>query len=152
MNIDFFMNEAIKEAKKAKKLDEVPIGGVLVDNISQNIIVRGHNRVNKSNSIINHCEIHIIFEACKKLQSKYLNNTTMFISLEPCTMCAAAISKAHISKVYFGSYDNKFGGMERLILLYKKNKIYFPETYGGILEKESSNLLKEFFKEKRKLS
>ena len=61
MNIDFFMNEAIKEAKKEKKLDEVPIGGVLVDNISQNIIVRGHNRVNKSNSIINHCEIHIIF-------------------------------------------------------------------------------------------
>ena len=92
MNIDYFMSEAIVEARKAYTHNEVPVGGLIVDNITKSILVRGYNKMNNSLNAINHCEISLIFKACKKLQSKYLTNTTLFISLEPCMMCAAAIS------------------------------------------------------------
>ena len=107
MNIDYFMNEAIKEAEKAYKSDEVPIGGLLVNNSTQSIITRNFNRMNISKNAINHCELLIIFDACKNLKSKYLQNTSLFITLEPCTMCAAAICEAQINTVYFGAYDDK---------------------------------------------
>jgi len=149
MNIDYFMNEAIFEARKAFNNNEVPVGGLLVDNKTQSIIARGHNQINKSISAIRHCEILLIFEACKKLKSKYLSNTTLFISLEPCIMCAAAISEVHISKVYFAAYDEKNGSLEKLAIIFKKNNIFLPEIYGGIHEKESKILLKQFFKNKR---
>ena len=89
-------------------------------------------------------------DQCKKLQSKYLTNTTLFISLEPCIMCAAAISEAHIGKVYFGAYDENIGGLENLSKIFKQNNLFLPEIYGGIHEKESLMLLKRFFKSKRK--
>ena len=149
MNIDYFMNEAIFEAKKALDSNEVPVGGIIVENKSQKILSRGHNLNNQLNSSINHCEILLINEACKKLNSKYLSNSTLFISLEPCIMCAAAISEAHIGKVYFAAYDEKYGGLERLLSFYKKNKNFLPEIYGGIHEKQSSLLLKQFFKKER---
>ena len=82
--------------------------------------------------------------------SKYLNNTTLFVSLEPCMMCAAAISKVHISKVYFGAYDEKKGGLDNLSITFKQNNFFLPEIYGGIHEKESLMLLKKFFKNNRK--
>ena len=150
MNIDYFMREAIAEAKKAYIHNEVPVGGLIVDNITESIIVRGYNKMNYSLNAINHCEISLFFKACKKLKSKYLNNTTLFISLEPCMMCAAAISEAHISKVYFGAYDDKKGGLENLFCVFKKYNFFLPEIYGGIHEKESLTLLKKFFKNKRK--
>jgi len=144
------MNEALIEARKAFNHNEVPVGGLLIDNNTQSILVRGHNQINQSENAINHCEILLIFEACKKLKSKYLSNTTLFVSLEPCTMCAAAISEVHISKVYFAAYDEKYGGLENLYIALKKNNTFIPEIYGGIKEKESSLLLKEFFKNYRK--
>ena len=149
MNIDYFMNEAISEAKKALNSNEVPVGGVIVENKSQKILSRGHNLTNKLNSAINHCEILLINQACKKLNSKHLVNSTLFISLEPCIMCAAAISKAHIGTVYFAAYDEKYGGLEKLSFFYKKNKSFLPEIYGGIHEKKSSLLLKKFFRKQR---
>lgn len=149
MNINFFMKEAIIEAKKAFKKNEVPIGGLIIDNKTHEILARGHNMVNISNNAINHCEIFLIFNACKKLKSKYLNETTLFVTLEPCTMCAAAISKVHISNIYFGAYDEKNGGIEKLLIAYKRDRIFFPEIYGGILEKENQKLLKNFFINKR---
>ena len=150
MNINYFMNEAIFEAKKALNYNEVPVGGVIVDNKSKKILSRGHNLNNTLNSAINHCEILLINEACKKLKSKYLSNSTLFITLEPCIMCAAAISEVHIGKVYFAAYDEKYGGLEKLYSFYKKNKNFLPEIYGGIYETESSLLLKNFFKKERK--
>ena len=149
MNIDYFMNEAIFEAKKALDSNEVPVGGIIVENKSGKIVSRGHNLTNELNSAINHCEILLINEACKKLNSKYLANSTLFVSLEPCIMCAAAISEVHIGKVYFGAYDEKNGGLEKLLSFYKKNKIFIPEIYGGIHEKQSALLLKKFFKRQR---
>ena len=150
MNIDYFMSEAIVEAKKAYIHNEVPVGGLIVDNTTKSIIVRGYNKMNNSLNAINHCEISLISNACKKLQSKYLTNTTLFISLEPCIMCTAAISEVHISKVYFGAYDEKKGGLDNFSIVFKKNRFFIPEIYGGIYEQESLILLKKFFRNKRK--
>jgi len=148
MNIDYFMKEAIKEAKKGFNCNEIPIGGLLVDNITKSILARNYNRINELKSAISHCELLLISESCNKLQSKYLKNTTLFITLEPCIMCAAAISEVHISSVYFGAYDEKNGGLDNLFIKYNK-KIFTPDIYGGIKQNECSNLLKEFFKNKR---
>jgi tRNA(Arg) A34 adenosine deaminase TadA len=144
------MTEAILEARKAYIHNEVPVGGLIVDNTTKSILVRGYNKMNNSLNAINHCEISLISKACKKLQSKYLTNTTLFISLEPCMMCAAAISEAHIGKVYFGAYDEKKGGLENLSIAFKQNNFFLPEIYVCIHEQKSSMLLKKFFKNKRR--
>lgn len=146
MNVDYFMNEALLEAKKAFTFNEIPIGAVIVDNISNEIISRNYNQVNKSNNAINHCEIDLIYRTCKLLKKKYLDNMTMFVTLEPCTMCASAISEAHINTLYFGAYDEKKGGIEKLRLAFKRNNIFMPNIYGGIMEKKCSDIIKEFFK------
>ena len=150
MNINYFMKQAILQAKKALQNNEVPVGGLIVDNISKNILVSGYNQMNRLSNPINHCEISLIFEACNKLNSKYLCDTTLFISLEPCIMCSAAISESHISKVYFGAYHEKNEGLEKYLISFKKSKIFLPEVYGGFYEQESLSLLREFFKNKRK--
>ena len=85
MNIDYFMTEAILEARKAYIHNEVPVGGLIVDNTTKCILVRGYNKMNKSLNAINHCEIILINEGCKKLNSKYLNHTSLFVTLEPST-------------------------------------------------------------------
>ena len=146
MNVDYFMNEALLEAKKAFTFNEIPIGAIIVDNISNEIISRNYNQVNKSNNAINHCEIDLIYRTCKLLKKKYLDNMTMFVTLEPCTMCASAISEAHINTLYFGAYDEKKGGIEKLRLAFKRNNIFMPNIYGGIMEKKCSDIIKEFFK------
>ena len=146
MNVDYFMNEALLEAKKAFAFNEIPIGAVIVDNMSNEIISRNYNQVNKSNNAINHCEIDLIYRTCKLLKKKYLDNMTMFVTLEPCTMCASAISEAHINTLYFGAYDEKKGGIEKLRLAFKRKNIFMPNIYGGIMEKKCSDIIKEFFK------
>ena len=146
MNVDYFMNEALLEAKKAFTFNEIPIGAVIVDNISNEIISRNYNQVNKSNNAINHCEIDLIYRTCRLLKQKYLENMTMFVTLEPCTMCASAISEAHINSLYFGAYDEKKGGIEKLRLAFKRENIFMPNIYGGIMEKKCSDIIKEFFK------
>tara|TARA_B100000073_G_C23449267_1_gene458668 strand:+ start:76 stop:522 length:447 start_codon:yes stop_codon:yes gene_type:complete len=146
MNVDYFMKEAIIEAEKAFNLNEVPIGGILVDNKSSEIIARGYNTINKDNNAIKHCELKLIHETCEKLQLKYLENITLFVTLEPCTMCASAISEVHINNIYFGAYDEKNGGIEKLRVAFQREHIFVPNVYGGILEEECSNLLKKFFK------
>jgi len=149
MNINFFMSKTILEAKKAFNNNEVPVGGLIVDNKTKSILVRGYNEINNSNCAINHCEISLINNACKKLNSKYLINTTLFISLEPCIMCAAAISEVHISKVYFGAYSINNDGLEKYLITFKKKNLFIPEVYGGFYEKESLELLKKFFENQR---
>ena len=146
MNVDYFMNEALLEAKKAFTFKEIPIGAVIVDNVSNEIISRNYNQVNKSNNAINHCEIDLIYRTCRLLKQKYLENMTMFVTLEPCTMCASAISEAHINTLYFGAYDEKKGGIEKLRLAFKRKNIFMPNIYGGIMEKKCSDIIKEFFK------
>ena len=146
MNINYFMNEAINQAKIAYEKDEVPVGGILVDIVTNEIIAKSYNRVNGDKSAIYHCEINLIINACKKLSSKYLNNLVMFVTLEPCLMCASAIKEAHIKKLYFGAYDEKKGGIETNKLFSNTKHTFKTEVYGGIMEKECNALLKQFFK------
>ena len=145
MNINYFMNEAINEAKLAFKDDEVPVGGILVDNNSNQIIERSHNKINNENNAIYHCEIDLIIKSCKKLSKKYLKNTSMFITLEPCLMCYSAITEVHIDKLYFGAYDEKNGGIEKNKYLSKRKHGFKTEIYGGIMQNECKNLLQQFF-------
>ena len=148
MNVDFYMNEAIIEANKAFNLNEFPVGGILIDNKSGEIITRSHNTTNRDNNAIKHCELNLINETCEKLKLKYLENMTLFITLEPCTMCASAVSEVHLKNIYFGAYDEKNGGIEKFRLAFQRKNIFMPTVYGGIMEKECSILLKQFFKNK----
>ncbi len=149
MNVDYFMNEALIEAKKALALKEIPVGAIIVDNNTEKIISRNYNQMNRLNNAIKHCEINLIFDTCEKLNQKYLENMTMFVTLEPCSMCASAISEAHIENIYFGAYDEKNGGIEKLRIAFERENIFTPNIYGGIMEDKCSKLLKEFFKKIR---
>ena len=143
------MNKAIAEAKKAIKSNEVPIGAILVDNQSNKIISNAHNLINTLKNATKHAEIILIEESCKKLRSKILLNTSLFVTLEPCAMCAAAISETRINRVYFGAYDEKKGSLESIMKIYNTKHYFVPEIYGGINELECSSILKNFFKDKR---
>ena len=144
------MNEAIYQAKLAFEKDEVPVGGILVDIVTNEIIPKSFNRDNEKKSAIYHCEIDLIINACKKLSSKYLNNSVMFVTLEPCFMCPSAIKEAHIKKLYFGAYDEKKGGIEKNKLFSNTKHTFKTEIYGGIMENDCKNLLEKFFVKLRK--
>ena len=150
MNINFFMNLAIKEAEKAYLLNEIPIGAILVDNKTHLIISSAHNEIIKQKNSIKHAEILLIERACKAINSKYLMNTSIFVTLEPCAMCAAAISEVRIDKIYFGAYDEKKGSLDSIMKIYNTKNYFIPEIYGGINEIECSTILKKFFKKMRK--
>lgn len=144
-----FMKEAIKEAEKALKADEVPIGAVIV--IDGKIIARGHNQREKSQNAIKHAEIIAIEKACKKLKSWRLENATIYVTLEPCPMCAGAIANARINNLVYGakektSCDNL---CEKILFSKRLNHsttIVFDTTH----EEEISKMLSDFFKQKRK--
>ena len=145
MNINFFMNKAIEEANKALFSKEVPVGAILVDNLTNNIISKAHNLINTNNNASAHAEIILINTASKVINSKYLVNTSLFVTLEPCAMCAAAISEMHIKRIYFGAYDEKKGSLESIMHIYNNKNYFVPEVFGGIHEKECSKLIKDFF-------
>ena len=149
MNINYFMSLANKEAEKAYLLNEVPVGAILVDNATNSVISSAHNQIIKQKNPTKHAEMLLIEKACKKKDSKYLFNTSIFITLEPCAMCAVAISETMIDKIYFGAYDEKKGSLESIMRIYNTKNYFVPEVYGGINEIECSAILKKFFKEKR---
>ena len=149
MNINFFMDKALEQANKALLANEVPIGAILVDNNTNEIITSSHNLINSLNNSIFHAEILVINESCKKRKSKLLSKTTLFVTLEPCAMCAAAISEVRIDKIYFGAYDEKKGSLESIMKIYNKRHYFVPEVYGGIKEEKCSFLLKNFFQLQR---
>lgn len=149
MNNEKYMKEAIKQALKAKEIDEVPIGCVIVKD--GKIISRGFNKREKTQQSIAHAEIIAIQKACKKLNSWRLEDCELYVTLEPCPMCSGAIIQSRISKVIFGAYDKKGGCVETCTKLFDiKEFNHHPEYIGGVMEKECASLLKEFFKEKRK--
>jgi tRNA(adenine34) deaminase len=149
MNINFFMDKAIEQANKALLVNEIPVGAVLFDNNSRQIIASGHNLVNNLNNATFHAEIIVINKGCKKKKKKYLSDTSLFVTLEPCAMCAAAISEAQIKRIYFGAYDEKKGSLETIMRIYSKKHYFVPEVYGGIREEKCSSLLKNFFQLQR---
>ena len=150
MNTNYYMDLAIEQAKKGFQINEVPVGAVLVDDIKNNIIASFHNEIIKQNNPIKHAEILVIEKACKLKNSRYLDNTSIFVTLEPCAMCASAISDARINKLYFGAYDEKKGAIESAMNFFNNKNYFVPEIYGGMQEIECSLLLKSFFNLLRK--
>lgn len=142
------MLEALKEAKKAYAKDEVPVGAVIVKD--GKIIARGHNLKELKCDTTKHAEIIAIQKASKKLQSWRLINCEMYVTLEPCAMCAGAMIQSRISKLYFGASDLKTGAVGSVLNLLEDYKFnHQVEFQGGILKNECENILKQFFKELR---
>lgn len=143
-----YMREAIKQAKKAYILDEVPIGCVIV--YEGKIIARGYNRRNTDKTTLAHAEISAIKKAAKKLEDWRLEDCTIYITLEPCQMCAGAIVQARIKRTVVGSMNPKAGCAGSIInLLNMKEFNHQVEFEKGVLENECSKLLQDFFRELR---
>ncbi len=143
-----FMRYAFKEAQKARDEDEIPIGAVIV--LDGKVISRGRNKTEKTQLATAHAEINAINKACKKLKSWRLDGAEMYVTLEPCAMCAGAIANARIKKVYFGAYEKKSGCAESKYPVLQDNGLnHTVKAEGGIMEEECSALMKKYFKGKR---
>ncbi len=143
-----YMEQAIIEARKASKLGEVPVGAIIVH--KGDIIARAHNLRENSNNALAHAEILAINEACKKLNSWRLDHCELYVTLEPCPMCAGAIINSRIGTVYFGAYDLRGGACGSVVNLFAKGSFnHSPTLYGGIMEEACEEVLKDFFKKLR---
>ena len=139
------MQIALEEAKKAFEKEEVPVGTVITDK-DGNIIAKAHNLVEKQKDATAHAEMLAIREAISKIKDKYLSDFDIYVTLEPCPMCAAAISLLRFRRLYFGAYDVKSGGVENGAKIFNQPSCHhIPEIYGGIAETESAKLIKNFF-------
>ena len=149
MNLDEkYMRIALKEAQKAVILDEVPVGAIIV--LDNKIIARGHNLREKSNDPTSHAEINAIRKAAKKLNSWRLENATMYVTVEPCSMCAGALLQCRIARIVYGTTDPKGGAIESSLHLFEaKNINHHPVILGGILKEECSSIITNYFKSKR---
>ena len=145
MTDEYFITQALKEARKAFDDEEIPVGAVVV--VQEKIIARGHNMVERLNDPTAHAEIIALTSAFNAMGSKYLPEATLYITLEPCLMCAGAIYWGKIGKIVYGADDEKNG--------YKKtagtNWPFHPKTelVRGVLKDECASLMKDFFKNKR---
>ena len=142
------MKQALKEAKKAYEKKEIPVGAVIVKD--NKIIARAHNMKETKKDTTKHAEIIALQKASKKLNTWRLNDCEMYVTLEPCTMCAGAIINARIKKIYIGTMDEKTGACGSVLNVlkdYKFNHIVEYET--GILQKECKQIIQDFFKELR---
>jgi tRNA(adenine34) deaminase len=139
----YYMQEAIKEAEIALEIDEVPIGAVIV--CRDKIVARAHNLSMRLNDFTAHAEMQAFTSATNALGGKYLNDCTLYVTIEPCIMCAGACYWTQIGKVVYGAKDEKRGSSSTGL------NLYHPKTIveGGVLENECSGLMIEFFKNKR---
>lgn len=138
----YFMKKALQEAQYAFESDEIPVGAVIV--VKDRIIARAHNLTEKLNDVTAHAEMQAITAAANFLGGKYLKECTLYVTLEPCQMCAGALYWSQISKIVFAARDPKRGYMTLGTRLHPKTKVV-----GGIMEQEASDLLKQFFAKKR---
>lgn len=142
------MGEALAEAEAAGRRGEVPIGAVLV--IGGDIVARAGNRTRELSDATAHAEMLVIREASQKLSAERLDQADLYVTLEPCTMCAGAISFARIRRLYFGATDEKGGGVVSGVRFFAAPTCHHvPEIYSGLAEVEAANLLKTFFSKRR---
>ena len=150
MTTEEYMQIALKVAQKAYKADEVPVGAVIVNPQTQEIITQAHNTSAHGFDSSAHAEIVAIRKACRKLKSARLWDMDMYVTLEPCTMCTAAISFARIKNLYIGALDEKNGAIVNGVKFYDSPTCHHrPNVYSGILQEQCSEILKSFFKSKR---
>ena len=142
-----YMALAIEEAEKCALSGDVPVGCIIVRD--GEIIGRGHNTRERDKSALGHAEINAIAEACRNISSWRLENCDMYVTLEPCPMCAGAILNAKLDALYFGAHDKKGGAVGGVIDLFFENFNHKPKVTGGILGEECTALLTAFFKKLR---
>ena len=143
-----FMTEAIEQARAASTAGEVPVGCVIVRD--GQVVARAHNRTLTDRDPTAHCEMLAIREAARVLASERLVDCDLYVTLEPCTMCAAAISFARIRRLYYGAADPKGGAVESGVRYFSAPTcLHRPEVYGGIGETEAAALLQKFFAARR---
>ena len=142
-----FMNAALQLAALAAAEGEVPVGAVVT--LGGEIVGRGRNRREKSKNALAHAEIEAINDACSNLGGWRLWQCDMFVTLEPCPMCAGAIINSRIKRVVFGAYDKKSGSCESLVRLFDLPYNHNPELEGGFMQEECSAILSGFFKQLR---
>jgi len=141
------MRAALEQALYAMHNYEVPVGAVIVDRLTKEIISRSYNQVEINLNPTHHAELLAINQACKTLGSKNLNSCDIYVTLEPCTMCASAISNARIGRVFYGANDPKMGAVENGVRFFTATTCHHrPEVYPGIMANEAQGLMQEFFK------
>ncbi|MDX1923938.1 MAG: nucleoside deaminase [Rickettsiaceae bacterium] len=147
MDQNKFMQLALQMAAKAFEAGEVPVGAVIVRRIDGKIIAKAHNLVESKQSPIKHAEIIALNIASKKLKTKYLQDCDLYVTLEPCPMCASAISMYRLGRLYFGAKDPKFGAVESVTNFFaSKNCFHKPDIYSGLYEENVTLLMKNFFR------
>ncbi|MCX5705453.1 MAG: tRNA adenosine(34) deaminase TadA [Candidatus Omnitrophica bacterium] len=146
---ELYMSEALKEAKRAFEEDEVPVGAVIVH--QGRIISRGYNQIERLKDPTAHAEMLAITSATNFLGSKWLNEAALYVTIEPCSMCAGALVLARFKHVYYGAKDPKTGACGSVVNIINHKKLnHRIKTKGGILAEECGELLSEFFRRKRK--
>lgn len=146
MELSSFMEQAFREAVKAYEKKEVPVGAVVFDGNGY-VVGKGHNQVEELRDATAHAEIIALTSAMATLGSKFLNECTLAVTLEPCPMCAGAIVNARVGRVVFGAYDPKMGACGSVLNITGCSALnHQPEVYGGILEHKSESLLRDFFR------
>ena len=150
LNHEEYMNIALEEAQKAALSGEVPVGAILVSETGE-ILARGHNLTEIKQNCLEHAEIVVLNHAMQTQNTSRLVNTTLYVTLEPCFMCAGAIVHSRISRVVFGAWDPKGGACETLANVLQHEKLNHKcDVISGVLETECAQVLKSFFKERRK--
>lgn len=144
-----FMQRAMQEAEKAGAAGEVPVGAVLVD-AKGRILAASGNRTEADRDPTAHAEMLVLREAASKQGSPRLENCDLYVTLEPCAMCAAAISFARVRRLYYAAYDAKGGAVDHGARFYQLPTCHHaPDVYGGLMEREAAGMLQQFFKERR---
>jgi tRNA(adenine34) deaminase len=148
MQDEHFMKEAIKEAKKAEDLNEVPIGAVIV--IDGKVVARAHNLRETEHNAVAHAELLAIDQACRDLRTWRLEDSTLYVTLEPCPMCAGAIILSRVKRVVYGAADPKGGCAGTLMNLLSDERFnHQSEVTSGVLERECGQMLSDFFRKIR---
>ena len=142
-----FMEMALEEARQAAREGEIPVGAVLVRD--GQVLARDHNRREQDRDATAHAEFLVIRQACRLLRRWRLSDTTLYVTLEPCPMCAGAIVNARIPAVYYGAKDDKAGCCGSVLNLFEERFNHHPRIYGRVLEAECAALLQEFFQSLR---
>ena len=144
-----FMRMALQEAKEAFDADEIPVGAVIV--CKDRVVARAHNLTECLGDVTAHAEMQAITSAAASLGGKYLTDCTLYVTLEPCPMCAGAILNARIPRVYYGARDREMGACGGVLNLFMEDFPQRPALVGGILEEECRGVLTDFFRRLRKI-
>jgi tRNA(adenine34) deaminase len=148
MEHEEYMRQALALAKKAAQQGEIPVGCVIVNNKGE-VIGRGMNTRERDKSALGHAELNAIAEACASLNDWRLEGCTLYVTLEPCPMCAGAIINARIPVVVYGAREENYGSCGSVIDLFSERYGFKPAVYSGVLGDECAELMREFFKELR---